>query len=62
MFNNLGLRINSALDGLGIVYIPEDQALPHIAKGKLVRVLEDWCLRFPATTSTIRAAGIPPPL
>ena len=47
VFNNLGLRINSALDGLGIVYIPEDQALPHIAKGKLVRVLEDWCAPFP---------------
>ena len=47
VFNNLGLRINSALDGLGIAYIPEDQALPHIAKGKLVRVLEDWCSPFP---------------
>ncbi len=47
VFNNLGLRINSALDGLGIAYIPEDQALSHIAKGKLVRVLEDWCAPFP---------------
>ena len=47
VFNNLGLRINSALDGLGIAYVPEDQALPHIAKGKLVRVLEDWCAPFP---------------
>jgi DNA-binding transcriptional LysR family regulator len=47
VFNNLGLRINSALDGLGVAYIPEDQALPYIAKGKLVRVLEDWCPPFP---------------
>jgi len=47
VFNNLGLRINSALDGLGIAYVPENQALPHIAKGKLVRVLEDWCAPFP---------------
>lgn len=47
VFNNLGLRINSALDGLGIAYVPEDQALPHIAKGRLVRTLEDWCAPFP---------------
>ena len=47
VFNNLGLRLNSALDGLGLAYLPEDQVLPHIAKGHLVRVLEDWCPRFP---------------
>ena len=47
VFNNLGLRLNSALDGLGLAYLPEDQVLPHIAKGRLVRVLEDWCPRFP---------------
>ena len=37
----------SALDGLGLAYLPEDQVLPHIRKGKLVRVLEDWCPPFP---------------
>ena len=47
VFNNLGLRLNSALDGLGLAYLPEDQVLPHIAKGRLVRVLEDWCPKFP---------------
>jgi len=47
VFNNLGLRINSALDGLGIAYVPEDQAMPHITKGRLIRVLEDWCPTFP---------------
>ena len=47
VFNNLGLRLNSALDGLGLAYLPEDQALPHIARGRLVRVLEDWCPKFP---------------
>ncbi|UHD46408.1 LysR family transcriptional regulator [Aureimonas altamirensis] len=47
VFNNLAMRIHSALDGLGIAYMPEDRALPHIATGHLVRVLEDWCPFFP---------------
>jgi DNA-binding transcriptional LysR family regulator len=47
VFNNLGLRLNSALDGLGIAYIPEDQVLAHIAEGRLIRVLDDWCPSFP---------------
>ena len=41
------MRLASALDGLGLAYMPEDQALPHIATGRLVRVLEDWCPPFP---------------
>jgi DNA-binding transcriptional LysR family regulator len=47
VFNNLGLRLNSALAGLGVAYIPEDQVLPYIAEGRLIRVLEDWCTPFP---------------
>ncbi|WP_371344772.1 LysR family transcriptional regulator [Ancylobacter sp. IITR112] len=47
VFNSLSMRLSSALDGLGVAYMPEDQALPHIAKGRLVRVLEDWCPYFP---------------
>jgi DNA-binding transcriptional LysR family regulator len=47
VFNNLGMRINSALDGLGVAYVPEDQASPHIASGHLIRVLKDWCPSFP---------------
>ncbi|GGF62415.1 LysR family transcriptional regulator [Azorhizobium oxalatiphilum] len=47
VFNSLAMRLNSALDGLGIAYMPEDQVLPHVKKGRLVRVLEDWCPPFP---------------
>jgi DNA-binding transcriptional LysR family regulator len=47
VFNNLGLRLSSALDGLGVAYLPEDQVLRHVAEGNLVRVLEDWCPPFP---------------
>ena len=45
--NTLALRLSSALDGLGITYMPEDHAQPFIAEGRLVRVLEDWCPYFP---------------
>lgn len=47
VFNNIALRLNSALDGLGIAYMPEDQVLSHVAEGRLIRVLEDWCPPFP---------------
>lgn len=47
VFNNIALRLNSVLAGLGLAYIPEDQVLEHVAKGRLIRVLEDWCGPFP---------------
>ncbi|AZO79692.1 MULTISPECIES: LysR family transcriptional regulator [unclassified Bosea (in: a-proteobacteria)] len=47
VFNSLALRLNSALDGLGLAYLPEDQAIPHARAGRLIRVLEDWCPPFP---------------
>jgi DNA-binding transcriptional LysR family regulator len=46
-FNSLAMRLSSALDGLGVAYMPEDQVLPYVAEGRLVRVLEDWCPPFP---------------
>jgi DNA-binding transcriptional LysR family regulator len=47
VFNNLGMRVSSALDGLGLAYVPDDQVTSHVAAGRLVRVLEDWCPYFP---------------
>lgn len=35
--------LNAALAGLGLGYVPEDLAQPHVAEGRLKRVLEDWC-------------------
>src|SRR6266436_1037984 len=46
VFNNMALRLNAVLAGLGLAYMPEDQVRPHIAAGKLVRVLDDWCPPF----------------
>jgi DNA-binding transcriptional LysR family regulator len=38
--------IRAALDGVGLAYILEDYVAEHIARGELVRVLEDWCPPF----------------
>jgi DNA-binding transcriptional LysR family regulator len=38
--------IRAALDGVGLAYILEEYVAEHIARGDLVRVLEDWCPPF----------------
>jgi len=45
--NHAGLRLDAALDGLGLAFVPEDQALEHIAAGRLIRVLDECCAPFP---------------
>ncbi|CAN7556638.1 LysR family transcriptional regulator [Pararhizobium sp. LjRoot255] len=47
VFNNLAMRIDAVLSGLGLAYLPEDQAIGYLASGRLERVLEDWCEPFP---------------
>jgi DNA-binding transcriptional LysR family regulator len=44
--NNIALRLASALDGLGLAYLPEDQVLHEIRARRLVRVLDNWCPPF----------------
>lgn len=47
VFNGLTQILNAALAGFGLAYVPEDLAQPHLAAGRLTRVLEDWCPPFP---------------
>lgn len=47
VFNDASLILQAALDGLGLAYVYEDEAREHIAAGRLVRVLEPWCVPFP---------------
>ncbi|MFY1905383.1 LysR family transcriptional regulator [Achromobacter xylosoxidans] len=35
--------LDGALAGFGLAYVPEPMVEPHLAKGRLVRILEDWC-------------------
>jgi DNA-binding transcriptional LysR family regulator len=34
---------DAALEGLGLAYLPEDRVEAPMKKGRLVRVLADWC-------------------
>jgi DNA-binding transcriptional LysR family regulator len=46
VFNGTTQMLNAALAGFGLSYVPEDLAQPHLAKGRLKRVLADWCPPF----------------
>ena len=45
--NDVGLLTRAAIDGVGVAFMSEEQAAPHLASGALIRVLEDWCPPFP---------------
>jgi DNA-binding transcriptional LysR family regulator len=47
VFNNIAMRLDSVLKGLGLAYMPEDLVRVHIKEGRLIRVLSDWCPSFP---------------
>ncbi|MCD5989822.1 LysR family transcriptional regulator [Pseudomonas phytophila] len=42
-FNSIFMRLDAAVAGLGLAYLPEDRAAPFIEDGRLVAVLDDWC-------------------
>jgi DNA-binding transcriptional LysR family regulator len=44
--NSTALLLNAALSGAGLGYVPEGMAEPHVAKGRLKRVLGDWCAPY----------------
>ena len=44
--NTTAQMLSAALAGLGLAYVPEGLAQPHLAKGHLKRVLADWCLPY----------------
>ena len=44
--NTTAQMLNAALAGLGLAYLPESLAQPHLSKGRLNRVLDEWCLPY----------------
>jgi DNA-binding transcriptional LysR family regulator len=44
--NDVELTVRAALDGVGLAFALEEHAAEHIARRRLVRVLEDWCAPF----------------
>jgi len=45
--NEPELMLHAALDGLGVAYVLEHEAEPHVKSGALVRLLDDWTPPFP---------------
>src|SRR3989442_2494091 len=45
-YNTTGQMLTAALAGLGLAYVPEGLVQPHLAKGRLKPVLEDWGLPY----------------
>ncbi|QGY32824.1 LysR family transcriptional regulator [Pantoea cypripedii] len=46
IFNNLASRVDAALTGMGVAYVPEDCVRQYIDEGKLQVALDDWCAPF----------------
>ena len=46
VFNRATHAVTAAVAGFGLACLPEDLAEAHLAKGRLKRVLEDWCPPF----------------
>ena len=44
--NNVAMLVRAAAAGLGLAFVMEDHVAEHLAEGRLVRVLEDWCPPF----------------
>ncbi|WP_454738033.1 LysR substrate-binding domain-containing protein [Cupriavidus necator] len=46
IFNSSTPILRAALAGCGLAFVPDDMAREHLAAGRLVRVLDDWCPTF----------------
>jgi len=47
VFNGTALMLDAALSGFDLAYVPEDVVQAHLADGRLIRVLGDWCPPYP---------------
>lgn len=45
--NSLNERIDAALCGFGLIFVPEDTVQGYVESGELVQVLQAWCPPFP---------------
>lgn len=46
-FNGTYQMLDAALSGYGLAYVPAVLVQTHVASGRLIGVLEDWCPTFP---------------
>ena len=45
VFNSSSQMIEAALSGLGVAFVPEGAVRRYLTRGRLTRVLDDWCPR-----------------
>lgn len=46
-FNTTAMIVEAASAGFGLGFVMENQVISHLADGRLIRVLDDWCPTFP---------------
>ncbi len=46
VFNTATLAVQAALDGVGLAWVTEDRVGDHLAAGRLLRMLDEWCPSF----------------
>ncbi len=46
VFNEAAHQVAAAVSGAGLAFVPDELVAEHIAAGRLVSVMEDWCPRF----------------
>ncbi len=61
VFNSIAPILKAALDGFGLAYLAEEQVKAHLAEGRLIRVLGDWCPPFPGYHLYYPSRRQPPP-
>jgi DNA-binding transcriptional LysR family regulator len=61
VFSTTSLILNAVLAGFGLAYLPEEQVQAHLAAGRLVRVLGDWCPPFSGYHLYYPSRRQPPP-
>jgi DNA-binding transcriptional LysR family regulator len=47
VFTSAYPMLQAALSGHGLAFLPEDLTQPHVDAGRLKKVMEEWCPRFP---------------
>lgn len=47
VLSDQGHLLQAALAGVGVAYLFETQIETHVAEGRLIRVLEEWCPYYP---------------
>lgn len=43
VFNSMQPILQAGLEGIGLVYTLADYTRAHVARGRLIAVLDDWC-------------------